>query len=148
MNLKILQDIHPIIAEAWEMGLDPDIDGNEIVLSDPLMDAGDSDTEREKKKLNLSRRIKGEAAAVRAYLRSVQGLMVKIESEKLGETVWIVGHKKLMDKIPAQEVGYFPQEVMRIKKANWSDENLKKIHSIKKIFGGTIESIKIGAAHD
>ncbi len=147
MNLKILQEIHPIIAEAWEMGLDPDLDGDVIVLSDPLMDSGRSDEAREEKKLTLSRRIKGEAAAVRCYLRSVQSLMVKIESEKLGETVWIVGHKRLMKNIPAEEVGYFPQEVMRIKQAKWSDENLKKIHSIKKIFGGTIESITLREPH-
>jgi len=142
MSLKILNEIHPLIAEAWSMGFDPVIQDNRVIVKDTLPTSDEDPIEREKSRLNLEERIQSQEADVVDYLKSLDQIVVKIDSRILAEQVWIVGRKERLSDIPPQEVGYLPQEVFRIKKANWTDETLRKIHRIKKVFGGTILDIE------
>ncbi len=142
MTLKILNEIHPLIEEAWHMGFDPILDQTSVVVIDAVPVSGEENGQREQFRSDLERRIRDKEAEVCTYLRSLDGLRVKIDSKILGETIWIVGKKEMLSGLPHGAVGYFPQEVMRIKKAKWTDECLRKIHQIKKVFGGSILDVQ------
>ena len=142
MNLKILSEIHPLIEEAWLQAFEPVIQDHRVIVKDALPTSDEDPIEREKSRLNLEARIQSKEADVVDYIKSLDQIVVKIDSKILAERVWIVGRKERLSDIPPQEVGYLPQEVFRIKKANWTNETLKKIHKIKKVFGGTILDIE------
>ncbi len=142
MSLKILKEIHPLIAEAWSMGFDPILDQGAVVVLDPFPTSGEDVEQRAQSKSDLEKQIEGKEEEVRVYLHSLDGLQVMIDSKILGERIWIVGKKEMLSGLPPDEVGYFPQEVMRIKKGEWTDETLRKMHQIKKVFGGTLLDIQ------
>jgi len=142
MSLEILNEIHPLIAEAWSMGFDPILDQGAVVVLDLLPTSGEDVEQRAQSKSDLEKQIKGKEEEVRIYLHSLDNLQVMIDSKILGERIWIVGRKERLSGIPPQEVGYLPQEVIQIKKANWTNETLKKMHQIKKVFGGNILDIQ------
>jgi len=142
MNLKLLNETHPLIEEAWMNGFEPVIQDHRVMVQDALPTSDEDPFEREKSRLDLEERMQSKAADVIYYLKSLDDIVVKIDSKILVEQIWIVGSKKRLSEVPPQELAYLPQEVFRIKKANWSDETLRKIHRIKKIFGGTILDIE------
>jgi len=142
MNLKLLNETHPLIEEAWMNGFEPVIQDKRVIVKDSLPTSDEDPFEREKSRLDLEERMRSKGADVADYLKSLDEIVVKIDSKILADQVWIVGSKKCLSEILPQEVAYLPQEVFRIKKANWPDETLRKIHRIKKIFGGTILDIE------
>jgi len=142
MSLSILGKAHPLVEAAWLLGLDLEIEYNRVVIKDPYTFSEKDTEERRKAKKGIETNIQKQGKEVRAYLASLAELQVKIDSKILEDQVWIVGTKALMAKLPNNQVGYFPAEVMLIKKANWSPDTLKKMHQIKKLMGGTIIDIK------
>lgn len=142
MSLSILSKIHPLVETAWLLGLDLVIEYKRVVVKDLFVFTDKDTEERRRGKKGIEANIQKQEKEVRAYLESLSKLQVKIDSEILNDQVWIVGTKALLKKLPKNQVGYFPAEVMLIKKAQWSPDTLKKMHQIKKLMGGTIVDIQ------
>lgn len=93
---------------------------------------------RQREADDLGRRIDQNKEEVWAYLQSLESIQVKIESKVLGESVWIAGSETVLKRLPQNQVAYLPEEIYKIKQANWSAETIRKIHQVKKFFGGSI----------
>ena len=138
MNLKILEEIHPLVREVWEAGFDIDLQGEDFLLKELEPVREEDRVEHEKRKEALRQKVRSKKAGVLEYLADLKGLKVAIQSAVLGERVWIVGHPDLLPTVPSGEIAYLPQEVYKIKKSKMSLEQIQKLHALKKVFGGTI----------
>src|SRR5579863_1567170 len=137
MNLKILEEIHPLVREVWEAAFDIDLQGEDFLLKELEPVREEDRAEHEKRKEALGQKLRSKKAGVREYLIDLRGL-TPIQSAVLGERVWIVGHPDLLPGIPSGEIAYLPQEIFKIKKSKMSSEQIQKLHALKKVFGGTI----------
>lgn len=138
MKIEILKRIHPLIEEAWTKGFRPSISWDKIILIDLLTPSSGSAESRKVEMEDLHSRIDRNQEEMFVYLDQLESLQVKIDSEVLGDTVWIVGSENTLKRLPENQVGYLPEEIYRIKRAGWPEEHLRKVHLAKKFFGGTI----------
>ncbi|NKE73502.1 hypothetical protein [Candidatus Manganitrophus noduliformans] len=138
MKLEILNRIHPLVEEAWTKGFRIFIDEDKIVVRDLVGPGAEGSAVRQREADDLGRRIDQNKEEVWAYLQSLESVQVKIESKVLGESVWIVGSETVLKRLPQNQVAYLPEEIYKIKQANWSAETIRKIHQVKKFFGGSI----------
>ena len=142
MAHHVLAAAHPLVREAWEAGLNPIIKEGDLIVLDPLPIPEEDALTRRGKIDDLERRIGKKKKEVLEYLKSLEKVKVLIYSKRLKDHVWIVGTEDLLATLPEGEVGYLPAELYRIKRANWPDELLQKIHQTKKILGGSILHIQ------
>lgn len=138
MKLEILNRVHPLVEEAWKNGFRIKIVGASFMIEDAIGPGVAGEAARAREREELVKRIKEKEDDVWVYLESLERVQVKINSKVLGEPVWIVGCESVLKNLPENETGYLPEEIYRIKQNNLSADAIKKIHSIKKFFGGTV----------
>jgi len=63
-------------------------------------------------------------------------LAVKIKSRLLGEVIFLVSSEEVSGQVEADYVCYLPDEVLALQ--GLTPEEIKKVHLIKKSFGGII----------
>src|SRR5579863_2626086 len=85
MNLKILEEIHPLVREVWEAGFDIDLQGEDFLLTELEPVREEERADHEKRKEALRQKLRSKKAGVREYLIDLRGLTVPIQSEVLGE---------------------------------------------------------------
>lgn len=138
MKLEILNRVHPLIEEAWKKGFRISISGAAFSIEDLLAPEAAGKEARVAETKDLIERMKEKEEDVWVYLKSLERLQVQINSQVLGETVWIVGCQSVLKNLPQNQIGYLPEEIYKLKQSNLSPEAIRKLHLAKKFFGGTI----------